>query len=77
MIIYLHRGMAHASAEREDTAARLEAQGWVRCTEEYHHALWMIGEVERYDELRAEARARVQTAPTKKTVYIVKEKVLP
>jgi len=44
MIIYLHRGMAHATAEREDTAARLEAQGWVRCTEDVHKVLWKIGD---------------------------------
>jgi hypothetical protein len=72
MLIYLHRGTDRATAEREDTAARLEAQGWTRCTPAVHKALWRIDYMRRYADLRWEARARVQTAPLKGTVYLVK-----
>lgn len=44
MIIYLHRGTDRATAEIDETAARLEAQGWVRCTEDVHKVLWKIGD---------------------------------
>jgi hypothetical protein len=52
MLIYLHRHMAHTSAESEETAARLEAQGWVRCTEEVHKVLWKIGDAQAFAVLR-------------------------
>ena len=79
-IIYLHRGMAHTSAESEDTAARLEAQGWVRCTFDVWTALRRIDEDQRYAELKKGARAQVapQNKPLSGVLYKVRwEKVEP
>jgi hypothetical protein len=52
VIIYLHRGTDHTSAEREATAARLEAQGWTRCSPAVHKVLWKIGDAQAFAVLR-------------------------
>ncbi len=67
MIIYLHRHMAHTSAESEVSAARLEAQGWVRCSAAYHRWLWRIADAQTQ---AAQARERAGTE------YVVKGTVL-
>jgi multidrug efflux pump subunit AcrA (membrane-fusion protein) len=75
MLIYLHRGTDRATAEREDTAARLEAQGWTRCTPAVHRALWRMADAQ--DKARiAREDARV-SAPIQGTVYVVKGRVMP
>jgi hypothetical protein len=75
MIIYLHRGTDRATAEREDTATRLEAQGWTRCTPAVHRALWQIADAT--DRARL-AREDAQAAPLKGgTVYLVKQRTMP
>jgi hypothetical protein len=74
MIIYLHRADARTCAESEASAARLEAQGWVRCSAAYHRALWRIADAQ---VLAVQARER-ETAPLGRgTVYLVKGRTMP